>query len=63
VRRWAQRLRNLEDVFTDPPGRCWELVAVINGWPPLPSHIPDIDQITQALRAHSWVIAALRVHG
>jgi hypothetical protein len=60
--RWAARLRELEDVFTDPPGRYWQLVAVINGWPPFPGHVPDLDQITEALRAHAWVIAALREH-
>jgi DNA-binding transcriptional MerR regulator len=63
ARQWAQRLRDLEDVFTDPPARYWQLVAVINGWPPFPSDVPDLDQVTLALRAHAWVIAALRAHG
>jgi DNA-binding transcriptional MerR regulator len=62
TRRWTQRLRELEDVFTDPPGRYWQLVAIINGWPPFPSNVPDLDQITEALRAHAWAIAALREH-
>jgi DNA-binding transcriptional MerR regulator len=62
-RQWAQRLRELEDVVTDPPERYWQLVAVINGWPPYPGDVPDLDQITQALRAHAWIIAALRAHG
>jgi DNA-binding transcriptional MerR regulator len=62
ARQWAQRLRDLEDVFTDPPERYWQLVAVINGWPPYPSDVPDLDQVTEALRAHAWAIAALRAH-
>lgn len=63
ARQWAQRLRELEDVFAGSSGRYWQLVAVVNGWPPFPSQVPDLDQVTEALRAHAWVIAALRAHG
>jgi DNA-binding transcriptional MerR regulator len=61
--RRAQLLRQLEAVFTDPPARYWQLLAVINGWPPFPSQVSNLDQVTEALHAHAWVIAALRVHG
>jgi DNA-binding transcriptional MerR regulator len=39
------------EVLTDPRiERYWQLTAIINGWPPFPSHMP----------AFEWLIAALR---
>jgi DNA-binding transcriptional MerR regulator len=32
--------------------RYWQLVGIINGWPPFPAHVP----------AFEWMIAALRAH-
>ena len=32
--------------------RYWQLLGIINGWPPFPSHVP----------AFEWLIAALRAH-
>jgi len=32
--------------------RYWQLIAIINGWPPIPTRTP----------AHQWFVAALRAH-
>jgi hypothetical protein len=50
ARRLREVLRHLE-AFTDARAeRYWQLVGVINGWPPFPSRVP----------AFEWLIAALR---
>ena len=42
------------EVATDPRiDRYWQLTAIINGWPPFPSH----------MQADLWLLAALRAHG
>jgi DNA-binding transcriptional MerR regulator len=47
-REWADRL----DTFTDRRvGRYWELLGILNGWPPRPSSIPEMEWIIAALRA------------
>jgi DNA-binding transcriptional MerR regulator len=47
-RKWADRL----DTFTDRRvGRYWELLGILNGWPPRPSSIPEMEWIIVALRA------------
>lgn len=51
-----QRVAILEalETFSDRRvERYWQLLGVINGWPPTPPTIP----------AYEWVIAALRAHG
>jgi hypothetical protein len=38
---------------TDPRAeRYWQLLGIINGWPPFPAHVP----------AFEWMIAALHAH-
>jgi DNA-binding transcriptional MerR regulator len=60
--RRAELLRELE-IVTDPRGeRYWQLLGVINGWPPYPAQVPTLEHVTTGLRAHGWVIAALRAH-
>ncbi|MGH3329414.1 MAG: MerR family transcriptional regulator [Streptomycetales bacterium] len=45
------RLADQWEHFSDPRvERFWQLLAVINGWPPVPTTMP----------AHEWMIAALR---
>lgn len=47
-REWADRL----DTFTDRRvGRYWELLGILNGWPPRPNWIPEMEWIIAALRA------------
>jgi DNA-binding transcriptional MerR regulator len=47
----AQLLSNLESGTDARAERYWQLLGIINGWPPIPSVVP----------AFEWVIAALRV--
>jgi DNA-binding transcriptional MerR regulator len=57
-------LTPLEALVTDARGeRYWELVGVINGWPPYPASVPSLAHVRAGLLAHGWVIAALRAHG
>lgn len=50
--RRAELLQGLE-VFTDARAeRYWQLMGIINGWPPFQPHVP----------AFEWMIAALRAH-
>ena len=47
-RWWADQL----DTFTDRRvGRYWELLGILNGWPPRASFIPAMEWIIAALRA------------
>jgi DNA-binding transcriptional MerR regulator len=63
AQRRAALLARLE-ILTDPRGeRYWELLGVINGWPPYPAQVPTLEQVVAGLRAHGWVAAALRAHG
>jgi DNA-binding transcriptional MerR regulator len=63
TRRRAELLRQLE-LVTDPRGeRYWQLLGAINRWPPYPAKVPSLEHVTAGLRAHRWVIAALRAHG
>jgi DNA-binding transcriptional MerR regulator len=62
ARRRAELLARLE-ILTDPRGeRYWQLLGVINGWPPYPAQVPTLEQVVVGLRAHGWVMAALRAH-
>jgi DNA-binding transcriptional MerR regulator len=62
ARSRAELLGQLE-IVTDPRGeRYWQLVGVINGWPPYPAQVPTLEHVTAGLRAHGWVMAALRAH-
>ncbi len=46
-------LRHELEVFTDARAeRYWQLMGIINGWPPFQPHVP----------AFGWTIAALRAH-
>ena len=47
----ATLLANLETGTDRRAERYWQLLGIINGWPPIPSVVP----------AFEWVIAALRV--
>jgi DNA-binding transcriptional MerR regulator len=48
LRRW---LVDMIDTFADPRAeRYWQLLAIINGWPPVPSSVP----------AWEWFLAGLR---
>ena len=49
----ARLLANLETGTDRRAERYWQLLGIINGWPPIPSVVP----------AFEWVIAALRVSG
>jgi len=52
------------ETVTEPRGaRYWELVGVLNGWPPYPDQVPSLEHLRAGLRAHGWVLAALRAHG
>jgi hypothetical protein len=46
----AGLLANLESGTDRRAERYWQLLGIINGWPPIPSVVP----------AFEWVIAALR---
>lgn len=44
----------LELVATDARAeRYWQLLGIINGWPPFPAHVPAFEWMIEALRAHS----------
>lgn len=47
-----QLLAQLEAGTDARAERYWQLVGIINGWPPFPAHVP----------AFQWLIAALRTH-
>ena len=49
----ARLLANLETGTDRRAERYWQLLGIINGWPPIPSMV----------RAFEWVIAALRASG
>ena len=49
----ARLLANLETGSDRRAERYWQLLGIINGWPPIPSVVP----------AFEWVIAALRASG
>ncbi|HKY77186.1 MAG TPA: MerR family transcriptional regulator, partial [Acidimicrobiia bacterium] len=49
----ARLLANLETGTDRRAERYWQLLGIINGWPPIPSVVP----------AFEWVIAALRASG
>jgi DNA-binding transcriptional MerR regulator len=60
---WADLLRR-QGLFTDPRAlRYWELLGVINGWPPYPEGVISLEHLAAGMRAHDWIIAALRAHG
>jgi hypothetical protein len=46
----ARLLESLESGTDRRAERYWQLLGIINGWPPIPSVVP----------AFEWVIAALR---
>jgi hypothetical protein len=47
------QLREQLEAGTDARAeRYWQLLGIINGWPPFPPHVP----------AFEWMIAALRAH-
>jgi DNA-binding transcriptional MerR regulator len=51
------------ETVTEPRGeRYWELVGVLNGWPPYPDRVPSLEHLRAGFRAHGWVLAALRAH-
>ncbi len=51
------------EAVTEPRGaRYWELVGVLHGWPPYPDGVPSLEHLRAGLRAHGWVLAALRAH-
>ena len=48
---WRARLADRLQTGTDARAeRYWQLLAIVNGWPPVPSTVP----------AWEWTIAALR---
>jgi DNA-binding transcriptional MerR regulator len=51
--RRADLLAQLEAGTDARAERYWQLLGIINGWPPFPAHVP----------AFEWMIAALRAHG
>ncbi|AWS47707.1 MerR family transcriptional regulator [Streptosporangium sp. 'caverna'] len=60
---WADLLRD-QGIFSDPRAlRYWELLGVINGWPPYPEGVTSLEHLTAGMRVHDWIIAALRAHG
>jgi DNA-binding transcriptional MerR regulator len=67
ARRRAELLESLAPLEVVVEGvrgeRYWQLLGVINGWPPYPAQVPTLDHVVAGLRAHGWVIAALRAHG
>lgn len=48
--RLQEVLRHLEALTDARAERYWQLVGIINGWPPFPARVP----------AFEWLIAALR---
>ncbi len=52
-RRRPELLARLESGTDARAERYWQLMGIINGWPPLPAHVPVFE----------WLIAALRAHG
>jgi DNA-binding transcriptional MerR regulator len=67
ARRRAELLESLAPLEVVVEGvrgeRYWQLLGVMNGWPPYPAQVPTLDHVVAGLRAHGWVIAALRAHG
>jgi DNA-binding transcriptional MerR regulator len=56
-------LRRQLEIASDPrAGRYWELLTVINGWPPYPEGVPTPGHLAAGLAAHRWLAEALRVH-
>jgi hypothetical protein len=51
-RRRPELLARLETGTDARAERYWQLMGIINGWPPFPAHVP----------AFEWMIAALRAH-
>jgi hypothetical protein len=51
--RRPELLRQLEAAADARAERYWQLVAVVNGWPRVPTRMP----------AFEWLVAALRAHG
>jgi DNA-binding transcriptional MerR regulator len=47
----AELLEQLELAHEPRAARYWQLLAVINGWPPIPSTMPAWGWLTEALRA------------
>ena len=45
----ADQLERFSDARVE---RYWQLIAVINGWPPQPAMVPAYDWFTEALREH-----------
>jgi DNA-binding transcriptional MerR regulator len=57
-------LREQLEIIADPRAeRYWQLVGVINGWPPYPDRVPTLEHVVAGLRAHGWVAQALSAHG
>jgi DNA-binding transcriptional MerR regulator len=52
-RRRPELLARLEAGTDARAERYWQLMGIINGWPPFPAHVPVFE----------WLIAALRAHG
>ncbi|HZD73932.1 MAG TPA: hypothetical protein VE776_08640 [Actinomycetota bacterium] len=51
--RLEEVLRHLE-TFTDARAeRYWQLVGIINGWPPVPARVPAFEWLIRALRGGS----------
>jgi hypothetical protein len=50
--RRPELLAELEAGTNPRAERYWQLLGIINGWPPFPAHVP----------AFEWLIAALRAH-
>lgn len=50
-------------IMTEPRAeRYWELLGVINGWPPYPSGVPGLEHLRLGMRAHRWVVEAMTAH-
>jgi DNA-binding transcriptional MerR regulator len=51
-------------IVADPRAiRYWELIGVINGWPPYPDGVPDLDHQRAGVRAHEWLVRAINRPG
>ncbi len=62
ARKRAELLEQLEIITDARAERYWQLLGVINNWPSYPSQVPALEHVIAGLRAHGWVIAALRAH-
>jgi len=60
---WRSCWRRWRSSPTPAGSGYWELLGVINGWPPYPARVPTLEHVVVGLRAHGWVAAALRAHG